>query len=638
MVEGNEAPTLSRNGPSEYKITLNQNTTQQFRCNVQDENGNLDFVEWYLGNSMKLNDNVSGSSDSSTWSNKFTSAGTYYVHAYVYDEFDESNSVTWEIEVLPNRAPTIVRNPDVYKVEAEEGVAASFAVTVADPDFNLKFVEWYIESALQENHSVTGGSDSDSFDHTFAQAGTYHVFAYVYDQEDLEASVSWEVEVTGNTAPSISRVPDEYNKTAALNAAASFAVQVGDAEANLKFVEWYIESTLQENHPISGDSASDSFIHTFTESGTYNVFAYAYDTNDLKTMVSWQVSVTENSVPTISRFLPSSFEVHTRININDAGDPVAPSKRYFSASVTDAEDNLTHVDWYINTTYQDRTNVSESGGVASKIFEFATPGTYTVHAYAYDDKGGEALTTWQVSVATNLPSPTPCTQNKFLFSGINFQTETTTMGNSLVSHCGVNINNDEVVLDFETDSVLEGTTILSQEKYGMGTFAAEVFIPDEPGLLFSFFLYSDIGGKVYETDFEFIPHDSALWVGTFNDWIEADHGFQVNPPYRDRKKITCPSSYWGRWVSLKITKSSSEIAFYLDDESSPIWSTSNAVPKEDQHLMFNVWSPREWEFPNPGAVEVALVQYKIRNVTFTPEGSTQKGTVNLMPMLHLLLN
>lgn len=152
----------------------------------------------------------------------------------------------------------------------------------------------------------------------------------------------------------------------------------------------------------------------------------------------------------------------------------------------------------------------------------------------------------------------------------------------------------------------------------MGTYSADVIIPDEPGLLFSFFLYKQKNNKVYEIDFEFIPNDSALWIGTYDNWIEKEHGYQHNPPYREKPdKIDIDDNFWGKKQNLKFVRSSQWIGFYINNSLK--WIAIEAIPEEDLHIMFNVWSPREDDFPSPGKVNKEIVNYYIQNISYTPE-------------------
>lgn len=192
------------------------------------------------------------------------------------------------------------------------------------------------------------------------------------------------------------------------------------------------------------------------------------------------------------------------------------------------------------------------------------------------------------------------------------------IGNTLLTHCGAAMDSGRIRLTHEAG---RGTCVRSTSAYGLGVFTAEVFIPNKPGLLFSFYLYKEILNKeneieVYETDFEFIPNNYALHVGTYNKWVKGRDPYEILLPVRDKAdpKIV---NYWDSfWHTLKIVKKSDIIELYIDNEW--VWSTNRVVPVVPQNIMFNIWSPTEGEFPYPGTAPSSPVNYFVRNVRFSP--------------------
>ena len=219
-----------------------------------------------------------------------------------------------------------------------------------------------------------------------------------------------------------------------------------------------------------------------------------------------------------------------------------------------------------------------------------------------------------------------CAPVSFNLSGKGFYSENGfTLGQSYISSCNVIPGSTDVSLKHTSVGISEGASILSDQLYGLGVFSAKVYIPDEPGIIVSFFLYKEIDGKIYETDFEFVPNDRALYVGTYNAWTwTEEYEYERHPPFRDKPvenygKIEMPEKFWGAWHTLKIEKTSSVIKFYIDNEF--IWETDKAVPTVEQHVMFNIWSPTTPganEFPNPGVVSNSNIEYQVSEFSSTP--------------------
>ncbi len=97
-----DAPTISIMSPSS-PVTLNLGESKEFNIEATAGSG-IKAIEWYVGSTSKKYTDYTGSwvyYKQEFWSTSFSSAGTYYVHAYVYDReaIQREAMVTWEVIV-----------------------------------------------------------------------------------------------------------------------------------------------------------------------------------------------------------------------------------------------------------------------------------------------------------------------------------------------------------------------------------------------------------------------------------------------------------------------------------------------------------------------------------------------------------
>ncbi|MDD4673939.1 MAG: T9SS type A sorting domain-containing protein, partial [Bacteroidales bacterium] len=102
IVKNNSAPTASRSTPSSSSVSINIGTTQTFKINASDADGNLSYCEWYLDGEYQRRNEISGSSSVCSWSKEFNTSDTYGVTAIVFDsENKNSNEISWNVIVNP---------------------------------------------------------------------------------------------------------------------------------------------------------------------------------------------------------------------------------------------------------------------------------------------------------------------------------------------------------------------------------------------------------------------------------------------------------------------------------------------------------------------------------------------------------
>jgi len=143
------------------------------------------------------------------------SPGTYYIIAKAdYDnrvqESNEDNNSSYlsiSISPTPQHTPEIVRiNPSVSDTSVSVGNSVTFTVRVSDEDGDLDRVNWRLTRngvTLREyDDNVSGNSANSSVTWLFDSEGDFVVHATVYDQQNHQNSISWNIHVEQN-APQV---------------------------------------------------------------------------------------------------------------------------------------------------------------------------------------------------------------------------------------------------------------------------------------------------------------------------------------------------------------------------------------------------------------------------------------------------
>ena len=125
----NVAPTASRVSPSQRTISLSLGSTQAFRAQGADPDGNISSITWLVegrvesGLSLDLTGSVTRS-----FAHTFNAAGDYLVKAVFTDANGASDSVIWDVEVpLPPRIVSLGCFPE----EVDTGEEVSCSATLA---------------------------------------------------------------------------------------------------------------------------------------------------------------------------------------------------------------------------------------------------------------------------------------------------------------------------------------------------------------------------------------------------------------------------------------------------------------------------------------------------------------------------
>ena len=387
------APEIEKDYPSSSSITVSTGSSIEFSVEVFDDNGDLDFTEWYNGNTFLENNNVSGSHDTDDHSISFNTPGNYNISCYVYDDQNNHSFTQWSVTVPEPVAPEIERNYPDSLTTVYLGDTVEFSVDISDADGDLNFTEWYSGNTLLDNHNVSGSQYTDTYSITFDQLGEFGISCYIYDDLNQEAFTWWTVTVIMPPGPSIEKDFPSANVSAQIDDAIDFSVNLSDPSGDLNFTEWYEDNTFLENHPVSGYEDTDSYTHTFSEQGEYELSCYVYDELLQEASTIWTVDVAEPVSPVVQRAFPDSIAY-------------VQKGEQFQLAIEAVDDNgdLSFSEWYIWNTFIENHQISG--------YEVADTLSYTLNeyictsfsAYVYDNQGNDDWVQWYLIV---LPSVDP---------------------------------------------------------------------------------------------------------------------------------------------------------------------------------------------------------------------------------------
>ncbi len=276
----NTSPEIWRIAPEEFASSSGYGCSATFTAGVSDVDGNLDFIQWYLGDQVMATHNVTSDDDVDSWSYTFESEGTFDVHAIVYDSYECSEMIAWEITVQ-NSNPVIWRvEPEASSTTSGMGRSLSFTVGASDSDSNLVSFEWYLEDELMDQHEAAGARSRDVWSYTFESEGTFDVHTVVYDEEGLDSVVSWEVTVIDYDCFSISL--DNQDKYVNVSEGTEITFDIAASSPfGIEEIAWAIDNAVQDTADFSGeDSVESSFTHTFNAKGNYLITATAANSFD----------------------------------------------------------------------------------------------------------------------------------------------------------------------------------------------------------------------------------------------------------------------------------------------------------------------------------------------------------------------
>ena len=289
-----------------------------------------------------------------------------------------------ELHAQSNSAPTITSSSRTTNVKV--GVPASFTATATDTDGNITQWRWFLDGVEQRSYTFLPQSSATRvIPHTFNTKGTYTIKSEFLDDGGLSASISWSVEVTA--PPSVSRVsPPSSEVDLEPGDSETFSARATDADNNINKWEWFVDNVSQGGQSLTptGDITRE-FSYTFATADTYTVEVEFTDSEGDSDSVSW--TVTANRSPSVSRVSPSSSSINVSVG----------ESQTFSAKATDADNNISEWEWFVDDVSQGGQSLSLTGDITRQFSHtFSSTGTYTVKVEFTDELLDSDSVSWTV--------------------------------------------------------------------------------------------------------------------------------------------------------------------------------------------------------------------------------------------------
>jgi hypothetical protein len=305
-------PAISRDDPSQNQdIALDEWIT--FSVDVQDEDGDLFQVLWYIDDVLKESTPVSGSYDGTMQSLQFIQEGNFEVRAEAEDqEGNRSNpDVIWYVSVTsPNAPPTINMLEPSSDIEVYSGETVTISWDGDDPDNDLTYVNLFYDDndyysdgiigPIAINRPEDGSYEWSTYEYP---PGVYRIGATITDNNHQERRdyAPGTVTIQPQTeSPVISRQnPSQYIVSADIGETVTFEAYITDNDCDFSGADWYLGGEFKETvfNEEGGCDGDNSWNYTFMDEGSYIVEAQAFDHSGnyspSPSPAIWQVNVGE---------------------------------------------------------------------------------------------------------------------------------------------------------------------------------------------------------------------------------------------------------------------------------------------------------------------------------------------------------
>lgn len=254
----NQAPTAAFT-PTSTNLGLSVDASAS-----ADQDGAITGYAWQFG------DGATGTGVTAT--HTYATAGTYTVTLTVTDDSGASTSTTRSVTATEpaNQLPTAA-----FTATSDQRDLSVDGSTSTDPDGNIASYAW----DFGDSSTGTGATAT----HAYAQTGTYTVRLTVTDNRGGTHSVTQDVVITQNAAPTAAFTSTVTDLSVAFNGSGS-----SDPDGTIASYAWDFGDTT------TGTGATAT--HAYTAAGTYTVTLEVKDNRGASATTSAQVTVTAPAV------------------------------------------------------------------------------------------------------------------------------------------------------------------------------------------------------------------------------------------------------------------------------------------------------------------------------------------------------
>jgi len=350
-VEANDAPTTA---VSANRTSAKVDEAVAFDgSGSSDSDGSITSYEWDLG------DGTTATGPDVT--HRYTSAGEYTVTLTTRDNDGATSTDTVTVSIAENQPPDASVTANRTSAKVDEAVAFDGSGS-SDSDGTIQSYEW----AFDDGTTTTGATPT----HTYSSAGTYNATLSVTDDNGATSTAEVTVEVTTNTAPTVSlsanRTTVKEGDPIAFDGSAS-----SDSDGSVTGYEW----DFGDGTTATGSTAT----HDFSGLGFYTVSLTVTDDDGATTTDSIDVEVVDNYAPTAD-----ATANRTAVNTSEA---IA----FDATGSSDPDDSSLTYQW----DFGDGTTASG----ATPTHSYSSTGTYTATVTVNDDGGESDTATVEITVS-----------------------------------------------------------------------------------------------------------------------------------------------------------------------------------------------------------------------------------------------
>ncbi len=380
----------------------------------------------------------------------YSTSGNFSVTLTVTDNDGSIDSAIYNITVnalpLPgaNLTPSII-NIGNSSLSIYEGENVTFNITAEDPEGSNLTVNWSVDGAAVFDEIILNGSVSN-YSRIFPTAGIYSVMVVITDNQSLNDSYSWNVNVSviPPVIPGIVTVlvnefeqsPLVGNEWVELFNPNAFPVNISNWEI------WEGLSTPGVLHTVPDNTtlaANDYYVVNVTNLNNAGEFVLLYDSysrlvDNTSTLAEGTASDncwarvpngvdTNNSADwTFQNCTQGAANSLVILNLPPAIVSSSPATPLvidlvtgsvnvdFNVTVSDPEGMNMTVNFTLVPIYTWTTSDIINNSIVRNTYPFTTTGNYTFEAYVYDNISQSAYTNWTVeAVNTSLGDITPPT-------------------------------------------------------------------------------------------------------------------------------------------------------------------------------------------------------------------------------------
>jgi hypothetical protein len=237
VLDVNRIPIILSHSPM-ADLILNETESGmiEFSVSAMDPDDDEISFSWYVDSEKVTGENLS----SYQFNYNHTSAGTYNVKVKINDSKSEIVQ-NWYLEIIDiNRLPVIISHspePTIWADEEDSGLL-DFQIVVTDPDSDILFYQWFVDSILMQDQTDT----IFQFKFNYTSAGIYDIKVLANDSID-EVSFTWRLIINNTNRETTieSKDPDTLDIQITDSDNITFKITVNDPDTDdVLSYKWYI--------------------------------------------------------------------------------------------------------------------------------------------------------------------------------------------------------------------------------------------------------------------------------------------------------------------------------------------------------------------------------------------------------------